>query len=611
VIPNSYRWSAIFRCAVSFGLIACMAACGGGGGGGSSPTPAPSAAVSSAGKQWQVASHSKGDMTDVQFLNGKFFAVNTFGVILVSTNGLDWAAKSTPFGNLHAITYGDSGYVAVGVGNTVLKSSDGESWTRTTPVEEPGTGNSNITFYGVAAGKGGYVATGIGGIFHSVDAVTWTNVSPTGVTNMSRVAFGSGRFVAVGYNAKVYGSDDGIAWTPVNIPGVFSGLDVVYGNGRFVLTPGGSDILTSADGILWQTMANGVIVRALRFGNGQYFLIADNSVMASPDAITWTTVYSKIDAAQAPIAMAASADRYVVVGFNGLLQQSTDTRTWTSVAQGPSVQLTGVDAMNGTWVAVGDGAGGKILKSIDALSWTPASTVIPHLRSITHGNGQFVAVGAGKIVLSADGDQWTSANVNTTTEFFSVTYGNGRFVTVGLRGNVLTSTNGTNWSAPDSGVTCNLLGVTYGNGRFVAVGAQGEIRDSNGWVIVRAQTVILSSTDGLTWTQGPATSSWFNAVTFGNGRFVAVADSGVIWTSADGQTWATSPSGTSNDLLGVSYGNQQFVAVGGWGTVLVSENGTHWQPRTSGVNSYLYGIAFNGNSFVAVGSGGTIVLSTP
>jgi hypothetical protein len=563
--------------------------------------------VSSAGKQWQVASYPKGDVTDVQYLNGKFFAVTSSGVVLVSTNGLDWAAKATLFGNLRAITYGDSGYAAVGFGNAVLKSSDGDSWTRTTPVEEPG----NIDFYGVAAGKGGYVATGIGGIFRSTDAVTWKNVSPTGVTYMSRVAFGSGRFVAVGYNANVYGSDDGITWAPLNIPGVFSGSDVVYGNGRFVLTPGNGDILTSADGIHWQTTASGVIGHSLRFGNGQYFLIADNSVAASPDAITWTTVYSKTDVAYPLMAMAASAGRYVVVGFNRLLEQSTDTRTWTAVAQGPSVQLTGVDAMNGTWVAVGDGAGGKILKSNDALNWTPASTAIPNLRSITHGNGKFVAVGAGKIVSSADGDQWMAASLNTTAEFYSATYGNGRFVAVGSRGNVLTSTNGTDWSASVSGVASNLLGVTYGNGRFVAVGAQGEIRDSNGWVIVGAQTVILSSTDGLTWTKGPATGAWFQAVTFGNGRFAAVAYSGAIWTSEDGQTWAASPSGTSNDLLNVSYGNQQFVAVGGRGTVLVSEDGTHWQSRTSGVSSYLYGIAFNGNTFVAVGDSGTIIRSTP
>jgi hypothetical protein len=268
--------------------------------------------VSSAGKQWQVASYPKGDVTDVQYLNGKFFAVTSSGVVLVSTNGLDWAAKATLFGNLRAITYGDSGYAAVGFGNAVLKSSDGDSWTRTTPVEEPG----NIDFYGVAAGKGGYVATGIGGIFRSTDAVTWKNVSPTGVTYMSRVAFGSGRFVAVGYNANVYGSDDGITWAPLNIPGVFSGSDVVYGNGRFVLTPGNGDILTSADGIHWQTTASGVIGHSLRFGNGQYFLIADNSVAASPDAITWTTVYSKTDVAYPLMAMAASAGRYVVVGFS-------------------------------------------------------------------------------------------------------------------------------------------------------------------------------------------------------------------------------------------------------------------------------------------------------
>jgi len=42
-------------------------------------------------------------------------------------------------------------------------------------------------------------------------------------------------------------------------------------------------------------------------------------------------------------------------------------------------------------------------------------------------------------------------------------------------------------------------------------------------------------------------------VTYGNGLFVTVGDSGTILTSTDGTTWTERTSGTSSDLYGITY----------------------------------------------------------
>src|SRR5438093_1272020 len=85
------------------------------------------------------------------------------------------------------------------------------------------------------------------------------------------------------------------------------------------------------------------------------------------------------------------------------------------------------------------------------------------LHSITHGNGQFVAVGGGydsasseynsTIVTSADGVNWVQRQAGTTNALLvGIAFGNGQFVAVGnVYGpvgdvaTILTSSDATNW----------------------------------------------------------------------------------------------------------------------------------------------------------------------
>ena len=145
------------------------------------------------------------------------------------------------------------------------------------------------------------------------------------------------------------------------------------------------------------------------------------------------------------------------------------------------------------------------------------------------------------------------------------------------------------WLKRESGIALDLFGITYGQGLFVAVGDSGAI---------------LSSSDGVTWTnQSVATSNAFHGVTYGNGTFVAVGKLGLILTSPDGVIWTSRASGTDHYLKGVAYGNGVYVAVGsGGGTILSSSNGLTWTVRVLSAED-LNGITFGNGLFLAVGNG--------
>lgn len=113
----------------------------------------------------------------------------------------------------------------------------------------------------------------------------------------------------------------------------------------------------------------------------------------------------------------------------------------------------------------------------------------------------------------------------------SVTFGNGLFVAVGhatsfgVNTICATSPDGINWTqrAMPSGV---WYCVTFGNGLFVAMSGSG--------------TVGATSTDGINWTQRVIPAGTWIRIAYGNGLFVAInntSTSSTIATSPDGATW--------------------------------------------------------------------------
>ena len=116
-----------------------------------------------------------------------------------------------------------------------------------------------------------------------------------------------------------------------------------------------------------------------------------------------------------------------------------------------------------------------------------------------------------------------------------------------------TSNIGVNWTSTTSAADNFWRGVTYGNGKFVAVAYCGS------------GNRVMTSPDGITWTaRNAAAENQWASVTYGNGLFVAVAIDGTgngVMTSPDGITWTARTSAADNFWISVTYGNGVFVAV--------------------------------------------------
>ncbi len=156
---------------------------------------------------------------------------------------------------------------------------------------------------------------------------------------------------------------------------------------------------------------------------------------------------------------------------------------------------------------------------------------------------------------------------------------------------------GVTWTARTSNPeSTGWTAVTYGNGKFVAVGGGSGNR-------------VMTSPDGINWTgRTEAASIGWTGVTYGNGLFVAVASSGTgnrVMTSPDGITWTSRASAADSSWISVAYGNGKFVAVGQTGAVMTSSDGIVWTSRTPAEANDWWSVTYGDGLFVAVASSGT------
>jgi hypothetical protein len=247
---------------------------------------------------------------------------------------------------MNGITYGNNRFVAVGRDGTMAYSSDGVTWTAAV--------SSTVWNYTYSNGN------------------TWA-------MDISNVAYGGNRFVAVGFNGKMAYSSDGRSWTAVSNSrfGDDTILGITYGNNRFVAVGSSGTMAYSSDGVTWTAVSTGTI--------WDYRPLYGDLVKSDICAVTYGN------------------NRFVAVGSGGKMAYSSDGVRWTAVSTGTIWD----DRL----------PNGDIYKS--------------EIRAVTYGNNRFVAVGElGKIAYSTDGITWTpiASNVFGESEIYGITYGNGRFI---------------------------------------------------------------------------------------------------------------------------------------------------------------------------------------
>src|SRR5439155_1650028 len=193
-------------------------------------------------------------------------------------------------------------------------------------------------------------------------------------------------------------------------------------------------------------------------------------------------------------------------------------------------------------------------------------------------------------------DTWSSGSPLPQVGLSAIAYAQEEVVAVGWPGAILTPADGVNWVQRQSnihaGTNSELYGIAYGNGGVVAVGKAKENTGTKGDVL--SSPVILTSADGVNWLSqvlGAQPYTRINAVTYGNGQFVAVgagyspdlleAGRAIILTSTDGTNWVQHQSAATTGLHAVTYASGQFVTAGSRGGILTSLDGVTWVKRPS------------------------------
>ena len=240
------------------------------------------------------------------------------------------------------------------------------------------TSATSASSFSVSAGGGG------GG-------TTWTSRASPSAYVLAGLAYGGGKFVAVGYNRTILTSTDGISWTSRSAP------DSNY---------------TSTKSVAW-TGSEFVLVGDMLSGGGNIPTVA-----TSADGITWTRrAWTSSTSYDSVTAVGMGASKLMVGTQNGVLATSSDGGlNWTLESQSYISEFTGFAGSSSTRVAVGKDSGynGVILYNSGS-GWTLVSGIsgfVPN--DVVWTGSEFVAVGASGaglgnaiIATSADGVSWT------------------------------------------------------------------------------------------------------------------------------------------------------------------------------------------------------------
>lgn len=326
--------------------------------------------------------------------------------------------------------------------------------------------------------------------------------------------------------------------------------------------------------------------------------------------------------------------KVTVTDMKGLTAQATRSvtvidpiTTWTSRANSSTGDFQALAASPNKVIAVGEGYTtfrGPVATSADGVTWTATQLgQNQHAFAAIWDGSQFLL--AGQDYTSSAPDGWLgcvftspTANAGTwTRRIFSgpvlngIAYGNNVHVAVGDNGTIRRSTNGgVTWSLVPSVTTKRLSSIAFGGGKFVAVG-HAIAPSYNG------ETIVITSTDGLTWTDnsaGAGIDTWqdFRKISWANNRFLASGFYSKLRQSTDlGTTFFTTRS-NDEEIGGFAYGNGIWFATGvdkdnaDADVDLVSPDGSYWTNlATPALDDRNAAIFFN-DTFITAGDNQSI-----
>jgi len=172
------------------------------------------------------------DLTQLVFGKGRFVAFAfSRDVIYHSTNGINWVSNAVPLAStISKARFLNGRFVAVGSDGLVSFSDNGTVWKNT--IISPTNHFEALTY-----GKGRYLIGGNDVVAYSLNGTNWTmQPAPFPIRDL---LYADGWFVAVGTSMRMAFSRDGVQWSAFEEPVINDELyALAYGNG--VIVAGGN-----------------------------------------------------------------------------------------------------------------------------------------------------------------------------------------------------------------------------------------------------------------------------------------------------------------------------------------------------------------------------------
>jgi hypothetical protein len=296
------------------------------------------------------------------------------------------------------------------------------------------------------AGENGlFVAVGYGGRrITSRDGLSWENdqcwndEAKDNDDVLFNVAFGAGRFIAVGGGAKtghILSTRDGREWTSLqDVKGRVA--TVVFGNGRFVAAHD-PELLYSTDGEKFEAgqrldWKGSIHARCSACGDTEagfgFVIIGDVDLWVEKKRVSWRGMTSDgthwdHTALDAPAArdIAYGAGHFVVVGPNGLIEASHDGQTWQRFGSDPNENFSHIVWTGKRFLVTG---GKSPWSSPDGFTWTRETGTIPC--SVAWAREGWLGIGfswGGNIFSSRDFVDWKKATIPPGPSLNAVAFG--------------------------------------------------------------------------------------------------------------------------------------------------------------------------------------------
>ena len=283
------------------------------------------------------------------------------------------------------------------------------------------------------------------------------DIAPQPIVNS--VAFGNNRYVAVSDFGLIYHSPNLSDWSfqKVNSRALFG---IAYGAGRFVAVGDAYRTNISSDSGLILTSTNGVDWLATTYSNrllnvsfvGETFIVATEaeSLLISTDGVIWRTKIAIVPYRSVITSAGFFGGKFYVSGgdvSSGVLVTSTDLESWTRISFGRKIYQ------------------------------------MAHGQGITVAAAEYNSFENFSSIFVSSNQGWNEIRLPSPVGFPGVAYGHGAFVAVGNQGKILRSTNAVNWSAVNSGTDRHLDWVTFVNNRFFSKydsGIHGLITSEDG-----------------------------------------------------------------------------------------------------------------------------------